>query len=201
VLVVDDDPRVRTLLRQELEEAGHRVLEAADGRAALEAVRGRRPDLVILDVMMPELSGFDVAAVLKGDPDTARIPLMILTVVEDAERGLRLGVERYFTKPVDVRALCLEVDALLRDAASGTRVAVVDPEDDDDRRHAERVMAAMREAGYEVERIADRSAAVAALLRPPAARPDLLLAAASLAQDGALAERARDRGVPLVLIQ
>jgi CheY-like chemotaxis protein len=127
VLVVDDDARVRSLLRQELEEAGHRVIEAADGRAALEAVKRHRPDLVVLDVMMPELSGFDVAAVLKGDPETARIPIMILSVVDDPERGVRLGVERYFTKPVDVRALLTEVEALLRDAAAGTRVAVVDP--------------------------------------------------------------------------
>ena len=203
VLVVDDDARVRALLRQELEEAGYAVTEAADGRSALDAVRGRRPDLVVLDVMMPELSGFDVAAVLKGDPETARIPLIVLSVVDDPERGVRLGVERYFTKPVDVRALLSEVDALLRDAAAGTHIAVVDPDTatDDDRRHTERVMAALREAGYRIERLAAVEAAVTALGRSPGARPDLLLAAASLALDGALADRARDVGVPLVLIQ
>lgn len=203
VLVVDDDARVRALLRQELEEAGHAVMEAADGRSALDAVRGRRPDLVVLDVMMPELSGFDVAAVLKGDPETARIPLIVLSVVDDPERGVRLGVERYFTKPVDVRGLLAEVDALLRDAASGTHIAVVDPHGatDDDRGHTERVIAALREAGYAIERLADAEAALTALGRPPSDRPDLLLATASLARDGALADRVRDVGVPLVLIQ
>jgi len=203
VLVVDDDAKVRELLRQELEEAGHVVVEAADGRAALDAVRGQRPDLVVLDVMMPELSGFDVAAVLKADPETAGIPLMILSVVDDPERGVRLGVERYFTKPVDVRSLLSEVDALLRTVAAGTRVAVLDPDDaeSDEREHAERVMAALHEAGFTVERLADAPSAMAAVARPLGERPDLLVAAASLARAFSLAERAHDVGVPLVLIQ
>jgi DNA-binding response OmpR family regulator len=194
---------VRELLRQELEEAGHVVVEAADGRAALDIVRSRRPDLVVLDVMMPELSGFDVAAVLKADPDTARIPLMILSVVDDPERGVRLGVERYYTKPVDVRALLNEVDALLRAVAAGTRVAVVDPDDADpeERQLAERVMAALHEEGFQLERLVDAQAALAAVARPSGERPALLVAAAPLARAFSLAERARDVGVPLVLIQ
>jgi PAS domain S-box-containing protein len=204
VLVVDDDARVRSLLRQELEEAGHRVIEAADGRAALEAVKRYRPDLVVLDVMMPELSGFDVAAVLKGDPETARIPIMILSVVDDPERGVRLGVERYFTKPVDVRALLTEVEALLRDAAAGTRVAVVDPwqADADDRGQARRVIAALVAAGFVVERLPDAEDAVASMLRRGAAgQPDLVVAGAAAARSAGMGARLRDAGIPVVLFQ
>jgi len=203
VLVVDDDARVRSLLRQELEDAGHAVVEAGDGRAALEAVRLHRPDLVVLDVMMPELSGFDVAAVLRGDPETARIPIMILSVVHDPERGVRLGVERYFTKPVDVRALLTEVEALLREAAAGTRVGVVDPAgaDPEDRAQVRRAIASLVDAGFVVERLPDATAAAAALRRRPPSRPDLLLAAAAVARAGGLDAALRGAGVPLVLFQ
>ncbi len=68
ILVVDDDPNIRELLTQELSEAGYQVRVAGNGREALSQVRAERPDLIVLDVMMPEMNGFDVAAVLKNDP-------------------------------------------------------------------------------------------------------------------------------------
>ena len=77
---------------------------AANGREALGEVRRERPDLVVLDVMMPEMNGFDVAAVLKNDPQTLDIPIVILSIVQDRERGFRLGVDRYLTKPIDTDA-------------------------------------------------------------------------------------------------
>jgi len=123
ILVVDDDRNIRELLRQELESAGCAVREAGDAVAAIAAVRQKRPDLVVLDVMMPGLSGFDVAAVLKGDPATGRIPIVILSVVEDRERGYRIGVDRYLTKPVDMERLLGEVASLL--AAGDRRLMVV----------------------------------------------------------------------------
>jgi CheY-like chemotaxis protein/anti-sigma regulatory factor (Ser/Thr protein kinase) len=101
VLAVDDDPHVRALLAQEFSEAGYRLRVAANGREALAEVRRERPDLVILDVMMPEMNGFDVAAVLKNDPQTMDIPIIILSIVEDRTRGFRLGIDRYLTKPID----------------------------------------------------------------------------------------------------
>ena len=175
VLVVDDDPQVRSLLRQALEEAGHRVREAADGVAALRSVRDDPPDLVVLDVMMPQLSGFDVAAALKGDLDTIGIPIVILSVVEDAVRGYRLGVERYLTKPVDVSALVGDVGALLGpagapgEALAGARVALVDDAAGEagERSLALRAEAAIASAGYRVTRVASVEAAAA--LEPPAA--------------------------------
>jgi signal transduction histidine kinase/CheY-like chemotaxis protein len=126
ILIVDDDPHIRELLNQEFTEAGFRVRMAANGREALAEVRGERPDLVVLDVMMPEINGFDVAAVLKNDPETQDIPIIILSIVQDRERGFRLGVDRYLTKPIDTALLFREVDTLLAQGASHKRVLVVD---------------------------------------------------------------------------
>ena len=126
VLVVDDDPNIRSLLQQELTEAGYTVRLAEDGRKALALIREETPGLIILDVMMPEMNGFDVAAVLKNDPATMDIPIIILSIVEDKERGLRLGVDRYLTKPIDTASLFHEVDALLDQGKSKKKVMVVD---------------------------------------------------------------------------
>ncbi|MBC2838683.1 ATP-binding protein [Robiginitalea sp. SC105] len=126
ILVVDDDTPIRSLLNQELSDAGYNVKEAANGKAALDMVRISKPDLIILDVMMPEINGFDVAAVLKNDPATMDIPIIILSIVQDKERGLRIGVDRYLTKPIDTEKLFHEVDELLEQGVSHKRVLVVD---------------------------------------------------------------------------
>ena len=76
--------------------------------------------------MMPEINGFDVAAVLKNDPQTLDIPIIILSIVQDRERGFRLGVDRYLTKPIDTALLFREVDTLLAQGTSHKRVLVVD---------------------------------------------------------------------------
>ncbi len=126
VLVVDDDANIRSLLLQELTEAGYAVRLAEDGRKALALIREEIPGLVILDVMMPEMNGFDVAAVLKNDPATMDVPIIILSIVEDKERGFRVGVDRYLTKPIDTASLFHEVDALLDQGKSRKKVMVVD---------------------------------------------------------------------------
>jgi signal transduction histidine kinase/CheY-like chemotaxis protein/ligand-binding sensor domain-containing protein len=126
VLVVDDDSNIRSLLQQELTEAGYAVRLAEDGRKALALIREETPGLVILDVMMPEMNGFDVAAVLKNDPATMDIPIIILSIVEDKERGFRLGVDRYLTKPIDTASLFREVGALIDQGKSKKKVMVVD---------------------------------------------------------------------------
>ena len=126
ILVVDDDPSIRELLRQELTEAGYVVDSVADGREAVAAVRRDRPDLIVLDVMMPEMNGFDVAAVLKNDPATMEIPIIILSILKDQDRGYRLGVDRYLTKPIDTDLLFREVGTLLEQRKSHKRVLVVD---------------------------------------------------------------------------
>ena len=101
ILIVDDEKHLRTLLRQELEGVGYHVLEAQDGHAALQLAKTAHPHLIILDILMPGLDGFQVTTLLKQDAETASIPIMILSIVEDKERGYRLGVDSYLTKPVD----------------------------------------------------------------------------------------------------
>ncbi len=130
VLVVDDDSFIRALLRQELEAAGYTVVEASDGMEAISLAKGeRRPDLVILDVMMPKISGFDVAAVLRSDPETDSLPIVIVSVLEDRQRGRRVGVDGYFTKPVDTEKLLSCVGALLERGATKRKVLVVDEDE------------------------------------------------------------------------
>ncbi|HEY5462264.1 MAG TPA: GAF domain-containing protein [Hanamia sp.] len=126
ILVVDDDDSIRSLLEQELGEAGYLIEQAPNGKAALESIRKHRPDLIILDVMMPEMNGFDVAAILKNDPQTMDIPIIILSIVQDKARGFRIGVDRYLTKPIDTAQLFTEVGNLLEQGKSKKKVMVVD---------------------------------------------------------------------------
>jgi signal transduction histidine kinase/DNA-binding response OmpR family regulator len=126
ILVIDDDPTIRNLLRQELEAHQYRVSEAADGLEGVCRGKELQPDLVLLDVMMPKMNGFDVAAILKNDPLTRDIPIIMLTIVEDAERGYRLGVDRYLRKPVEIEYLLGDIGSLLRQGRSQKKVLIVD---------------------------------------------------------------------------
>ncbi|MEO6814411.1 MAG: GAF domain-containing protein, partial [Ginsengibacter sp.] len=126
ILVVDDDDSIRSLLEQELSEAGYLIEQATNGKLALECIRRNRPDLIILDVMMPEMNGFDVAAILKNDPQTMDIPIIILSIIQDKSRGFRIGVDRYLTKPIDTAQLFTDVSSLLEQGKSKKKVMVVD---------------------------------------------------------------------------
>ncbi|NJK60967.1 MAG: response regulator [Oscillatoriales cyanobacterium SM2_1_8] len=126
ILIVDDDPHIRELLRQELEGEGYTVWEAGDGMAAIRQVKALRPDLVILDVMMPQMNGFDAAAVLRNDPLTADIPILMLSIVQDRERGYRLGIDRYLPKPIAKAQLLDEIESLLHQGTSPKKVLIVD---------------------------------------------------------------------------
>ncbi len=102
--MVDDEAPIRLLCRVNLEAEGMEVLEAADGLAALEQARAQRPDVILLDVMMPGLDGWRVAEELLGDPATSAIPIVFLTAraeLRDRERGLVVGGLDYVTKPFD----------------------------------------------------------------------------------------------------
>jgi signal transduction histidine kinase/CheY-like chemotaxis protein len=126
ILIVDDDDSIRSLLRQELSDAGYITEEASNGKEALQSIRNHRPDLVILDIMMPEINGFDVAAILKNDPQTMDIPIIVLSIVQDKSRGFRIGVDRYLTKPIDTTQLFTDVGTLLEQGKSKKKVMVVD---------------------------------------------------------------------------
>jgi DNA-binding response OmpR family regulator len=116
ILVVDDDIELLGLIGFALRQAGNLVIEAADGGAALEAFRREQPDLVILDVNLPVMSGFDVCQRIRAEAST---PIMMLTVrssEEDQVRGLDGGADDYLTKPFSPRTLLARVRALLRRA-------------------------------------------------------------------------------------
>ena len=117
VLIVDDESDVVDLVRYKLRTAGFTVLEANDGLQALALAREHRPDAVVLDLMLPQMTGEEVCRQLKGDPDTAPIPVLMLTAKgQPAERiaGLEIGADDYITKPFSPRELVLRVEAVLR---------------------------------------------------------------------------------------
>jgi len=118
VLVVDDDPTVSDVVRRYLERADFEVTLAADGHGALDAVAARRPDLVVLDLMLPGIDGLEVCRRLRGrDPN---LPIVMLTALgEEADRvlGLSLGADDYVTKPFSPRELVLRVQSVLRRAS------------------------------------------------------------------------------------
>ncbi len=119
VLVVDDDPVIQKLLQVNFEMEGYVVLVAADGAEGLERARAERPDVVVLDVMMPKLSGLDVARALKSDPDTASIPVLLLSAKAqeaDLRAGEEAGADAYLTKPFDPLYLLQRVEDLIAGA-------------------------------------------------------------------------------------
>ena len=116
VLVIDDEAPIRLLCRVNLEAAGIDVTEAEDGRAGLEAARKERPDVILLDVMMPEMDGWQVFEALVQDERTAEIPIVFLTAraeLRDQARGLELGGVDYVTKPFNPLTLAPLVEDLL----------------------------------------------------------------------------------------
>jgi signal transduction histidine kinase/CheY-like chemotaxis protein len=100
VLLVEDDPRSVELLTLYLEGGGFEVVACGDGRAGMEAARRRRPDAIVLDIMLPDLSGWDFLALVKGDETTARIPVIIVSMLDERGKGLALGAADYLVKPV-----------------------------------------------------------------------------------------------------
>jgi DNA-binding response OmpR family regulator len=116
VLVADDDADIRDLVTFKLEQAGHRVVAVADGVQALEAVRDHLPDLAVLDLMMPGLSGLDVCAEIRRDPRSAHLPVIMLTArvqEQDVALGFATGADDYVTKPFSPRELLSRVQAVL----------------------------------------------------------------------------------------
>jgi two-component system phosphate regulon response regulator PhoB len=117
ILVVDDEPDITALVAYHLAKAGHRVSTAANGSDALKAAREERPDIVILDLMLPGVSGYDVLAELRRRDDTREVGVILLTSRrEEADRirGLSLGADDYLAKPFSPQELSLRVNALLR---------------------------------------------------------------------------------------
>ncbi|RAK29340.1 DNA-binding response OmpR family regulator [Actinoplanes lutulentus] len=120
ILVADDDPKHAQLIRLYLEREGHQVLTVGDGRAALEQARARKPDLIVLDVMMPLVDGLDVCRILRAESDVAIVMVTARSAENDMLLGLDIGADDYLAKPVSPRELTARIRALLRRARNNT---------------------------------------------------------------------------------
>ena len=194
ILVVDDEPHIRKLLRQELETAGYQIKEAQDGIDALRQIKAGPPDLVILDVMMPDINGFDLAAVLKSNPTTMVIPTIVLSIIQDQERGYRLGVDRYLSKPINTELLLRDINTLLEQGASSHRVLVVDKDTSATKTLAEVLLS----KGYVVTEAATGYEAIEKAL---SLEPDMIIVDASTSTKHNLVKTLRfDNGLENVFI-
>ncbi|NOH03790.1 MAG: response regulator transcription factor [Chloroflexi bacterium] len=125
ILVVDDEPKVARLARDYLEKNGFRVITAADGQSALTVARREKPDLIVLDLMLPKIDGREVCRILRRESDVPIIMLTALSEEIDQVTGLEIGADDYIVKPFSPRALVARVRALLRRARGGVKAPSV----------------------------------------------------------------------------
>ncbi len=117
ILVVDDEKDIAELVAYNLEREGYRVAKAYDGHQALQYLKENRPDLVILDLMLPGINGFEICRLIRKKPETEGLPIIMLTAKSDSVdkiMGLEIGADDYLTKPFNVRELLARVRAVLR---------------------------------------------------------------------------------------
>lgn len=120
ILVVDDDRSIVKVVRSYLEQAGFAVRVAYDGESALHQLRSEKPDLLVLDLMLPDRDGWEITRIIRSDPNLGAMPIIMLTArVEDTDKivGLELGADDYITKPFNTREIVARVRALLRRAS------------------------------------------------------------------------------------
>jgi len=165
VLAIDDDPDVILLLKENLADAGYRVIGASNGADGLKLARELAPSAITLDIMMPEIDGWQVLHGLKADPATRDIPVLLLTVVDQKDLGYRLGAADYLMKPFERDDL---IAALQRVAPHCRRLLVVD----DDPNVADLVRQSLEDEPYRIDVAEDGLAALEAIATR---RPDVLL--------------------------
>ena len=122
ILIIEDESDVADLLTLNLRKAGFRISTAADGASGLQKARDDRPDFIVLDLMLPKMSGLEVCRILKSDTATSQIPILMLTAkAEEVDRivGLEFGADDYVTKPFSPREVVLRIKAILRRAEGG----------------------------------------------------------------------------------
>ena len=118
ILVVDDEADVVSLLRLTLKGQGYDIITASNGQEGLEKARTEKPDLILLDVMLPKLDGYKVARMLRFDERYSKIPIIMITAKiqeKDKETGLEMGADAYITKPFDMTTLLSKIDQTLKD--------------------------------------------------------------------------------------
>jgi CheY-like chemotaxis protein/anti-sigma regulatory factor (Ser/Thr protein kinase) len=166
VLVIDDDPTVREVIERHLTREGFAVVTASGGQEGLRLARELHPAAITLDVMMPDLDGWTVLAAIKGDPELADIPVILVSIVDDKNRGYALGATDYMVKPVDRARL----SGVLRDICGGTARHALLVDDDDITRRGMRL--ALEQDGWQVGEAENGRVALARLAE---ARPDVIM--------------------------
>jgi CheY-like chemotaxis protein len=166
ILVVDDDATVRKLVERHLERSGFAVVTAGGGQEGLRLVRELRPAAVTLDIMMPDLDGWTVLAAIKGDPTLASIPVVLMSIVDQKNRGYALGAADYLVKPVDRTKL---IEALTSICGSTSGCALLVDDDDVVRRS---VRQALEPIGWQLTEAENGQVAVESLA---ATRPDVII--------------------------
>ena len=170
ILVVEDEPDIQELIRFHLDQAGFQVETASDGSAGLHLLRRRRPNLLVLDLMLPDRSGTDICKEIRGDPDLKDLPIIMVTARSDeVDRllGFELGADDYVAKPFSPRELTLRVRAVLRRAAS----APESPDAPEFLQHGELTLDTARHRCEVGERTVDLTAKEFQLLRMLMSRP------------------------------
>ncbi|MFH2202158.1 MAG: response regulator transcription factor [Elusimicrobiota bacterium] len=122
ILIVEDNTEFQALLQQIVEDAGYRSLLAVDGAAGLAAAKAEKPDLMLLDIQMPRMSGYEVTQAVRADAAIGRTPIILVSVeskMEDIVKGLKLGADDYVTKPFNPEEVLARVRTLFRQAGQG----------------------------------------------------------------------------------
>jgi len=166
ILVVDDEDNVRRLLRHELTNQGYLVIEAENGGTAIDLAREHHPDLITMDVLMPVLDGYDAITLIKVDPLTADIPILVLSIVENQERGIEIGANQFISKPFAVEETLESVTRLLDGSAKKVLIA------DDDKILAETLRFQLEQRGFIPSVVHDGKGVLAHIDRDP---PDLVV--------------------------
>ncbi|MGA7274991.1 MAG: response regulator, partial [Candidatus Udaeobacter sp.] len=142
ILIIEDEIDVADLLTLNLRKAGYKVSTAADGASGLQNARDDKPDFIILDLMLPKMSGLEVCKILKGDTATAHVPILMLTArAEEIDRivGLEFGADDYVTKPFSPREIVLRIRAILRRGEKPRETLKAGPISIDPARHEVRI--------------------------------------------------------------
>ena len=196
VLIVDDDVSIRVLLSQYLQEKGYRAVEAVDGKDAIGKTRAMMPDLILLDIMMPDLSGYDVLRVLKNDDTTREIPVIVISALENRDKGLMLGAADYITKPVDEERLFDSIQRVMNEGQRNNRCRVMII--DRDRESCREIAEAMKGRNFEVIQSCCDTEDIRKGLE---ATPDIILVDMGLVEDGYINEICREDSIRDLMIK
>jgi CheY-like chemotaxis protein len=150
ILIIDDDKAVHDLLEREFVGEGYRVLHAAGGREGLQIAKKARPDMITLDIIMPDLDGWTVLRALKADPELHEIPVLLVTIMGDRDMGFALGAADYITKPFDRKVLVQAVSRHLRGNGQGQILVV-----DDDWKTRDMLRRTLEKEGWMVDEATD----------------------------------------------